>query len=83
MALRKLSENSMLYPRWYVLEDIKEESHEDGGGFCDVHKGRYDHLKLCLKVVKVYLKEPMDDKLKVLSNLNVAFNYLRTHPLHC
>lgn len=68
MALRKISEYSMLYPHWYVLEGVECESHEDGGGFCDVHKGRHGNLKLCLKVVKVYLDKPMDGMLKVLQD---------------
>lgn len=66
IALRNLSGASMLYPHWYVLRDIVYESREDSGGFCDIHKGRYDTLGLCLKVVRPQ-RFQLDRMLKVIS----------------
>ncbi|KAF9446239.1 kinase-like protein [Macrolepiota fuliginosa MF-IS2] len=60
MLLRNLSAGSGFYPRWYVLDGIERGSHEDSGGFSDIHKGRHGDLKLCLKVVRVYQRKRVE-----------------------
>jgi hypothetical protein len=65
IALRKLCEVSMLYPTCYVLEDIQDISSKAGGGFCDIHQGRYDNQLLCLKVVRLYQDSNIERLLKV------------------
>lgn len=44
----------MLYPRHYVLKDITRDMQVDGGGFCDIYRGRHGKYDLCLKVLRVF-----------------------------
>lgn len=65
IALRDLSKTSLLYPHCYALKDIIFDSHESGGAFSDVHKGRYDEQLLCLKVVRLHQKSDTEAMLRV------------------
>lgn len=65
ITLRRICQNTLLYPQSYVLNDIKDASHLDGGGFCDIYRGSYNEQVLCLKVVRLFQKSDKDKMLKV------------------
>lgn len=65
IALRKLCEDSMLYPTCYALQGVEDVSHKGGGGFCDIFQGSYEGQALCLKVVRLYKKSKINELLKV------------------
>lgn len=70
IVLRKLCENSMLYPQSYVLKGIENLSHQNSeGGLCDIYQGRYKGQALCLKVVRLYQKTKADVILKVRDHI--------------
>lgn len=50
------------------MKDITRDALEDGGGFCDIYRGRYKRQTLCLKVVRVFQKSDTDAMLRVGSS---------------
>lgn len=57
ITLRKLCENSALYPESYVLNSIENISFQNSeGGFGDIYQGHYKGRVLCLKVVRLFQK---------------------------
>ncbi|KAF9455030.1 kinase-like protein, partial [Macrolepiota fuliginosa MF-IS2] len=79
IVLYKLAKSSKVYPQCYVLKDIKRGTPEDGGGFCDIYKGRHNDQYVCLKVIRLYQKPDTDAMLKVVSKETILWRRLR-HP---
>ncbi|KAJ3571924.1 hypothetical protein NP233_g3440 [Leucocoprinus birnbaumii] len=68
----------MLYPRYYVLKDITCDSQEDGGGYCDIHKGHWINGQvLCLKVVRLYQRSDTEKLLKLCAREAILWGQLR------
>lgn len=64
--LCKLAKSARVFPRCYELKGIEYDSEPvDGGGFAEVHKGKYRDEKICLKIVRVYQKQQSDEILRV------------------
>lgn len=73
IALRELSRGSLVYPHCYALKDIVFDSHEGGGAFSDIYKGRHSEHHLCLKVVRLHQKSDTEAMLKVRLQLSLDF----------
>ncbi|KAF5362283.1 hypothetical protein D9756_002380 [Leucocoprinus leucothites] len=81
LALRKLSESSLLYPQCRVLKDIQYDPSAPAacGGFCDIFKARYNKEDVCLKVVRLYQNSDATKVLRVCTREAVLWGQLR-HP---
>ncbi|XP_006463185.1 hypothetical protein AGABI2DRAFT_224842 [Agaricus bisporus var. bisporus H97] len=69
----------MLYPTCRVIYDVQNISLQSGGGFCDIHRGRYKGQAICLKVVRLYQKLKVEDLLKAHAREAILWSSLR-HP---
>ncbi|KAF5353565.1 hypothetical protein D9756_008099 [Leucocoprinus leucothites] len=80
IALYRLCKATLLYPRCYVLKQtIEIVSHEGGGGFSDIYRGRLGDTDLCLKVVRLYQKSDTDTMLKIYAKEAIIWGHLH-HP---
>lgn len=79
ISLYKLSKASSLYPQAYALRDIICSSLEDGGGFCDVYRGRHGEQSLCLKVIRIQQKSDTAMVLKIFAKEAILWSRLH-HP---
>ncbi|KAF9447205.1 hypothetical protein P691DRAFT_671944, partial [Macrolepiota fuliginosa MF-IS2] len=68
-----------LYPQCHLLKNIINESHEDGGSFSDVFKGRHGNYILCLEVVRLHQKADVDSALKAYTREMILWGGMR-HP---
>lgn len=71
IILRKLCENSMLYPQTYVLNGIQNPSRQGGGGFCDIFRASCNGQLLCLKVIRLIRDSDKDKLLKVRDRVSL------------
>ncbi|KXN93025.1 Serine/threonine-protein kinase sepA, partial [Leucoagaricus sp. SymC.cos] len=80
VVLRKLCENSDLYPRCYILKGIRVFSHEGWGGFCEIYKGQCPRGRIiCLKALRIRQKSDVNGILKLYIREAVLWNQL-SHP---
>ncbi|KAF9443674.1 kinase-like protein [Macrolepiota fuliginosa MF-IS2] len=79
IMLYRLCEDSMLYPRCYVLKDIeKPDLPAACGGFGDIYKGRRGNKTLCLKIIRIQPPE-LVPTLKVCAKEGIVWGEPR-HP---
>ncbi|KAF9469363.1 kinase-like domain-containing protein [Collybia nuda] len=66
IAIQRLAKSSDLYPNCFGLDDVAliEEHPVAAGSFADIHKGKIDNKKVCLKVIRLYQASRVDYVLK-------------------
>ncbi|KAF5362567.1 hypothetical protein D9756_002378 [Leucocoprinus leucothites] len=81
LALRKLSENSLLYPQCYALHGIEYDPSAPMayGGFCDIFKVNHNNENVCLKVVRLYQTSDVAKLLRVCTREAILWGQLH-HP---
>ncbi|KAF5351192.1 hypothetical protein D9756_008184 [Leucocoprinus leucothites] len=79
ITLYRLCKESHCYPECYTIHNIEIESHEGGGGFCDIHRGHHKDQILCLKVVRQFRKTDTEAMIKLFAKEAILWSQL-SHP---
>ncbi|KAF9449297.1 hypothetical protein P691DRAFT_728189 [Macrolepiota fuliginosa MF-IS2] len=58
-TLGKLAKIASVFPRCYELKGIRYDSKPlEGGGFADIHKGEYKNQTICVKIIRIFKRNP-------------------------
>ncbi|KAF9005070.1 kinase-like domain-containing protein [Cyathus striatus] len=80
VGTKHLCYRSSLYPRSFILKDIRwEERTLYAGGFGDILKGWFKDQEVCLKVVKVYANYDNDRLIRAFSKEAILWSHI-SHP---
>ncbi|KAF8150262.1 kinase-like domain-containing protein [Mycena galopus ATCC 62051] len=79
-ALLRLSNASGLYPRCFTLTGLKKVGQQvDGGGFGDIWKGLVNEHSVCVKIMRIFQNDRVEDLLKEFSREALIWRQL-CHP---